>query len=199
MFNKRLMLKWNKKGFMWRISKKGQIEDFFSDLIPAIIIVVIALVIISVVDAKHDNSVRVAFESDMARMSASDLNTLMRSPSILEGYDNMGEVFVLLSEAVNDREKYEWLWDGKMLKGDDTVFCDDKLFNYLDDYFAGYYSWNILTLDIRCFRLGERTVTPYSTVPEDIATAVMDAELLLPTNNPLKPVRVSFKGWWEYE
>ncbi|MFH1638178.1 MAG: hypothetical protein ABIB71_07160 [Candidatus Woesearchaeota archaeon] len=185
--------------------KKGQVEDFFADLIPAVVVVVIALLVISLAGVLHRNKVEATFESDLARLSSSDLNVLMRSPADIDalkahGYDiEVADAIVLFSDAVKDREKYSWLWEEKVLKGEDTVSCDDELYAFLDDYFSGYYSWNILTPEIRCWRLGSRTTTPYSSVPQEIHDSAMDAVVLIPGNDPSSPVRVSFKGWFEVE
>lgn len=173
--------------------KKGQIEDFFSDLIPAIVVVVIALVIVSVVGARHDNSVKVSFESDMARLSASDLNTLMRAPSMLEGYDNMAEVFVLLSEAANDKES--WVWDNGLLKEDGYVLCDGELYDYLNDYFSAYHDWSLNVGEVRCWKDKESTPSYLGAdISSEIKGTVLSSEILIPTGNPSKPLRASLTG-----
>lgn len=186
--------------------KQGQAEDFFADLIPAIALTFIALLVIVVAGYMHERSARAAFEADMARLSASDFNTFLRAPAPMpelekHGYKGMSaaEAIILIDKAAQDREKYGWMWEEGILRGDDTVLCGDNLLSFIDAHFNGYNAWQLWTSNINCWRFAERTLTPYSTIPEEEEVPQHKSEALLPTSEASSPVKVEFRGYVEAE
>ncbi len=187
--------------------KKGQVEDFFADVIPAIVVVVVALIIIAFAGMAHERSVKNSFESDIADMSASDLNTLMRAPADIgalkdNDYDvTMGEAIVLFSEATADRENNRWMWDSGLLRGDAGKIqgCGDELFAFFDAFFSDYNTWNIRwlykdELVMICYRQAGT-----STAYESPETAEFKSKVMLPTSDPSRPVKAEFLGIFEVE
>jgi len=75
--------------------KKGQSEDIFNDLIPAVILIIATIVIITINGANEQKNVSGMSESDLSSLRRIDLITYMRMP--VKDYGSFSELIIGLS------------------------------------------------------------------------------------------------------
>lgn len=77
--------------------KKGQSEDIFNDLIPAVILIIATVVIIAINGSSEDKNISGISGSDLASLRRIDLITYMRMP--VKEFGSLSELVMGLSEG----------------------------------------------------------------------------------------------------
>lgn len=111
------------------MSRKGQTEDFFTDIIPAVVLIVIAIVFIAVIDKGEERSVALKVMDGRDSLAKVELVTFLRSD--LEGVE--------VSDLFLDMETHK-----EYFSGDGDFSCTGLFKDKLNTLLASAYSgWSI--------------------------------------------------------
>ena len=114
--------------------KKGQSEDVFNDLIPAIVLIIITVVIIAVYGANEEMDVSSASSSDIASLRRLDLLTYLRMP--VQGHDSLSQFLIDLDSGEDSATE--------LTESVDPYTCNDVLGQELRDKIGtNYQQWSL--------------------------------------------------------
>lgn len=118
--------------------KKAQTEDIFNDLIPALILIVITVIIISINGSGEAKNAEKAFASDMSSLKNLDIITYLRMPVAV--HDSLSEYIIALNSGSQDALRFT--------KGIDPYECDAGLASELRSNIGkAYNQWSLRVFD----------------------------------------------------
>ncbi len=118
-------------------SKRAQTEDFISDLLPAVVIVVIAVVIGSVLSVGHGSDVKGSINAAAVAFDSTDMFSFLHSPSGVAGYGNFADLLVAISEAYELKDKQFFEGGSIARMGSEYAECSEGFEKSVDGFFNG--------------------------------------------------------------
>lgn len=146
------------------LNRRGQTEDFFADLIIAVIIVVLAIILLSILNTAHDTNIKERIDgvisgnlkiksADVKLASEIDFITLLRTEWKTD--ETIQEAFIRMNT------------EGK-------TQCDSDLQRYLDELFTEYYTerWNFDLIDNEKLLVSCRSISHAEIISSSFDTLV---------------------------
>lgn len=153
--------------------KRGQSEDIFNDLIPALILIIVTVVIIAINSYSETSQISSISENDFASLHRLDLITYMRMPASI--YDSFAE-YLLELDSGNEQARH-------FTKGVNPYECTSGLEEELR-YKISYSQWSLRAFDsvsgdliFSCFSDNDFFTDAYSLYTVDAQEAVLGASL----------------------
>lgn len=114
--------------------KSGQSEDFLGDLIPAIVIIVLALAIGTTLSISNERRMEASLRSMSVSFEGTDILALLHSP--VGGYGNVAHLLAVVADAYESGNAAA-LDEGMVRFGSDYAECDAGFERVVGGFFSG--------------------------------------------------------------
>ncbi len=172
-------------------NKKGQIEDVFADLFPAMLIITIALFIISTGNTISRDKIEMEIEGTNEYPVKVDMLTLLRSKIKFENYE--GTFAEALNEILFNKTKFV----GELYTYPEARYCTQETRNFIDKFFSDK-KWIIEAY-------GESGENLFMCTSYDFEEkllykgkkkieGIIKSEIKIPTKNPDETITIVFRG-----
>lgn len=130
------------------LGKRGQAEDFLSDLIPAVLVIVLALGLGTFFSATHSKDLEGEINVAAVKFNGMDAFAFLRMPVDVKGYADMAHLLTAVSEAYESRDM-KALESAKITRmGSEYAECSEIFMKEADRFFVGK-RWTVSVSEVQ--------------------------------------------------
>lgn len=119
------------------LGKGGQAEDFLSDLIPAVMVIVLALGLGTFFSATHSRDLEAEVNVAAVEFNGMDAFAFLRMPVDVEGYADMAHLLTSVSDAYEGRDMKSFESAKIARMGSEYAECSEVFMREVDRFFGG--------------------------------------------------------------
>jgi len=129
------------------LGKRAQTEDFLGDLVPALVIIAIAMVIGSVMSSAHISTIEARAAVANIKLNSLDIFSLLHSPVDVGGYKDFSDLLMSLAEAYENRDDEFFKSSSLARMGSEYAECSKVFEDEMDRFFGGK-RWTVSIFEI---------------------------------------------------
>ena len=130
------------------LGKRAQTEDFLGDLVPALVIIAIAMVIGSVMSSAHISTIEARAAVANIKLNSLDIFSLLHSPVDVGGYKDFSDLLMSLAEAYENRDDEFFKSSSLARMGSEYAECSKVFEDEMDRFFGGK-RWTVSVFEIQ--------------------------------------------------